>query len=62
MSQPGEQERAEKLSDAIAASKRAEREEYEADLERLRAADERVVEALADRPPKPGDVEDDATG
>lgn len=58
MSQPAGEERAEKLSDAIAASKRAEREEYEADIERLQAADERVVEALADRTPPP----DDATG
>lgn len=57
MSEPGGEEHAEKLSDALAASRRAEREEYESDIERLQAADERVVEALADRPsPPPGDV------
>ncbi len=56
MSEPGADERGEKLSDAIAASKRAERDEHEADIERLRAADERVVEALADRTPPPDDV------
>jgi hypothetical protein len=50
-----EDERARKLSEAIEASKRAEREEHEADIERVQAADERVVEALADRDRPAGD-------
>ena len=56
-------DRARKLSEAIAASKRAEREEHEADIDRVQAADERVVEALAERPGSPdGDPAERSAG
>ncbi len=54
MTSADDDDRVSKLSEAIAASKRAEREEHEADIERMQAADERVVEALAERPDAAG--------